>query len=991
MPGYLFRTEKRFEVFMDRFSLNFLLCFLALMISSATAADLSGKLSDPNGTGTPSAKLVIVNTDTHAEVTVVTDERGRFNLQLPEGDYAIYLDRAERVLQAQLTLRGDEERYVDLLSALDQRPPGSAQDRDERARPEAGADSLHSSLSAIRDYDIPLQELENSSKSEFKPLADIVNVFRSQQQSRFHGSIFWFHRNDNFDARNFFDPVGESLPEFKRNQFGVSLGAAIGKKLNLLGTYDGLRIIQGSTRLSHVPTPEQKNGDFSGLEVQLRDPVSGEVLQNNQIPQERINPVARRALALFPEPNRSDSDRNFVNNQPVVRQQDTLSIRGDYRVDRQSKLVVSYDIRDGSEFDVDPLPTFGSNRTERNQTIELDYSRNATNRLLAETRVEFEREIRSDLSVNAGNTGLLNSLGISGVNVSDESDEGYPEFRISGYASPGDGRSPTGSVNNSFSWKGSLTYSLGDHTVQVGGEWEALQINNHRSGGLRRGRFSFDGLFSGDGFADFLFGVPNAASRAVGNDRLDLRSKRWKVFLIDNWKINPKYQLTLGFSYDYFDPYRSANNNVSLFYPLLFETPADGEIVLQGSERALELGLDRAGRGGMIFPDRNDWAPRLGFAYSPLGNNRLILRASYVINYSPLRPQDAPRFFRNYPFYSIENAVSPVDVPDIDLSNPFNSLTPTELTLSLLEPRFRTNYQQEWRFTIETEFIRHWNLKIGYAGIKSSHRPRTIPTNIPLPGSGPIQSRRPNPAFGTIRIGTSGGAFTSQRLELDLVRRFTDSFSIRSSFTWNRIMSDVFRRNPSNPRNLHAERATSSFVPPRRFSLNYILDLPFGRGRALGSNLPGWLLGLVDGWRLSGITRFEDGRRFTVTLPGDFNNDGLTNDRPDRLGSGALNSSPPTVSQYFKIDDFAEPAPFSFGNSGRGILANPGERVWDFSLIKRTAISDGKNVELRVELFNAFNHANFERVNSVFGTSVFGQIFGAKRAREIEVALKYSF
>jgi hypothetical protein len=265
-----------------------------------------------------------------------------------------------------------------------------------------------------------------------------------------------------------------------------------------------------------------------------------------------------------------------------------------------------------------------------------------------------------------------------------------------------------------------------------------------------------------------------------------------------------------------------------------------------------------------------------------------------------------------------------------------------------------------------------------------------IPGNIPHPGPEEIQSRRPNPELGRFSIVTDGGSYGGHSFEVSAQRRLAKGLAFNSGFEWNRVLDDSFYMNPSNPRNLRAERSTGSWFPQRGFFLNYIIDLPMGSGHRLGSSST-WGQYVLDGWRLSGITHIRDGRFFTVRMPGDPNNDGVSGDRPDRIGSGRLESSLRSVDQWFNTADFVEPEAYGFGDSGRNILMAPGHHAWDISVIKRTRLSDGDILEFRVEFFNAFNQVNFDRPDSDFGTSVFGKIFGAERAREIEIALKYSF
>jgi hypothetical protein len=154
---------------------------------------------------------------------------------------------------------------------------------------------------------------------------------------------------------------------------------------------------------------------------------------------------------------------------------------------------------------------------------------------------------------------------------------------------------------------------------------------------------------------------------------------------------------------------------------------------------------------------------------------------------------------------------------------------------------------------------------------------------------------------------------------------------------------------------------------------------------------------LLEGWRISGIGTIQNGIPFSPAVFGDPNNDGVWGDRPNRIGSGILPSSERSIDKWFETSDFVAtdltgPDPQWFGNSGRNIIVAPGEQIWDISFIKTNRISDnGSLLELRIQLFNAFNHVNFERPGNFLGFETFGVISNAGDAREIEIAVKYSF
>jgi len=931
---------------------------------SKQETSLEGTLVTPSGEALPDTELLFVHTATRTTSTIKTDREGRFGLLLPIGEYEIYkLDPSGKTYLTRLDLSSGEVRGIRL------KPSGQEE----------------ASLAAIRDYGV---DISGSSQGDKKKIADLINPFPAKKRGRFFGSIYEFHRNDNFDAPNFFDPPGEPLPEFKRNQFGFTLGFFASTDWTLQGTYEGLRIIQGSTLLTRIPNREQKQGDFSALEEPILDPTTGLPFPGNIIPVDRISPAARRISNALPDPNRDDPDRNHINNDPLVRDQDVFSVRGDWEPQGRFKMTAEYNLTGVERQNVHPLPQFNSIRSERYQSASVSLNHSFTDRLLGYARIGFHRARSYGLSKNAGQEGLVESLGIEGIRVDDPLEEGYPQVYLTDYSSFGDGNSPSTLVRNRLSLDLSTTYVHNSHTFRAGIELSGIQLNNFRSDSTMRGIFSFSGQFTGDAFADFLLGYVKSATRGLGDSRSDLRRKSWEFFIRDQWKIVPNFDFQFGLNYCYTDPYYSIHGNVSTYYPLLFEPPTDGEIVIDGTPRANELGFDKTVQGSMVFPDRNDWSPRLGFTYSPLGSNRLVLRGTYSIYYDP--PDDyfyTSTLGRNFPFFYQQNVFSAEELPTVELDHPFREESETELSLQGIEPRLNTPYIQYWRVSFENALARNWNFEAVYTGRKGTSMTRSIPGNVPPPGPGLIQDRRPNPDYGRFTIINDGGSFNGQYLDVAATKRFADGFSLRSGFGWDRVIDDAVWSDPNNPRDLRAERASASWVAQRRFFLNYIFDLPL----ASLLETDGWTEMVLEGWRLSGITEIRDGRPFTITVPGDPNNDGVWGDRPNRIGSGLLSGSQRSIDQWFNTADFTAPPDYGFGNSGRSILKAPGFQAWDISLIKQTRFNDGDLVEFRVEFFNAFNQVNFFRPNAGYGTSSFGKIFGADRAREIEIALKYSF
>ena len=351
----------------------------------------------------------------------------------------------------------------------------------------------------------------------------------------------------------------------------------------------------------------------------------------------------------------------------------------------------------------------------------------------------------------------------------------------------------------------------------------------------------------------------------------------------------------------------------------------------------------------------------------------MVFRGFYGVFYDSPESEIFLDFMgRNFPFYHVQSSQAAAGDPGLDLSSPFQTDTPTELTIQGISPELRNSYDHSWGLTIQNHVSEQWQIEIAYQGRKGVHEYRVLPGNVPLPGPGEIQARRPNPEFGEFWIVSDGGSSTRHELEFEAERRLADGYSLGFQFEWARRFDDNFDGQPSDPRNLRAEWAPRRGFSERSFSLNYIIDLPFGAEYGLKDD-GNWLKWLMGGWRVSGITEIQSGKAFSVFLPGDPNNDGLHGDRPDRLGSGHFDPSIRSIDQWFNTDDFGHPAAFEFGNAGRNTLVGPAFHKWDVSLVKEAPFADNHRLQLRLALYNAFNHPNFDQPNT--GTRMSGSSF----------------
>jgi len=357
---------------------------------------------------------------------------------------------------------------------------------------------------------------------------------------------------------------------------------------------------------------------------------------------------------------------------------------------------------------------------------------------------------------------------------------------------------------------------------------------------------------------------------------------------------------------------------------------------------------------------------------------------------------------RNYPFFYNERVDSP-NRPDLDIGNPFEAAAVPSLTFKAADPDLRNPFIQDFNVSVQFEFLSNWNIELTYSARRISNYQRVIPGNVPLPDPTPglpIQVRRPNPNFGMFEILKSDATYSSNGMDARVTRRMTELFSVTADFRWDKAITDGWSwisANPNNPRDLDAERSVSGFLPEKRLTVNYILDLPLGKNRLLSTEWAGKFARLFEGWRISGTTSIMGGGRFSVMVFGDPNNDGVWGDRANRVGSGTLPSDERSIDKWFETSDFEIPGYYGadaelFGNAGRNTLTGPGSTQWDISFLKSTRVTEsGHLLELRIQLFNAFNHVNFHQPGNYINLPTFGVISGADDAREIEIALKYSF
>lgn len=825
-------------------------------------------------------------------------------------------------------------------------------------------------------------------------------------------------------------------------------GLLTGSTTNLCGT-GGPANINYDTGQLFDPSSESTlvcpSGAKAGSTVLVGTPIAGNVLGS-------IDPTAQKVLNLFPLPNRSGAI-NFVDNASVPRNDYILQTRVDHTIGANDQLFGRYMF--GQSKFVEPLflPGFGFNLYYRGQNVALGWTHTFTPHLLNEVHLGFQRN--TDIESCEGcpkAPGTIASFGINNLTGFGPQFESDPLFILSNYTYAGNfPYHPQDNNDMVETYQDNLTWTHGRHTIVVGADmqfWQAFRVQAPYSA---NGLFTYSGSYSSLDFelpdaghasdlADLETGTsPTYAARSFAfKYHYQNGGGIWSQYVQDDIKVSRNLTINAGLRYEYRRPAVDKNNAYAAFYPLgpkfsgldnavlitaqpdsvndayctdpqySYLHASDGQCLVASSALRRQLGFTGRTARTLIFPDKDDFAPRLGFAWRPTKSDRLVVRGGVGIFYDlPIlnnqhfgdnNPISAPSqtfnaTFGEPPAVSIHNVFGSAAIPNVD--SQFLGLYVT--------PFYKTPRYTEWSFGTETSLGRGSVLEINYIGNSGEHLTRLHDFgNQPEPGLGPLQPRRPYPAFNTTLYTDSDANANYNSLQAKFTKRFSGGLSLLASYTLAHAIDDAegdegggVGLNPQDDNNLAAERARSANDARNRFVFSYVYELPFGKNRRFLNQGPA-LNAILGGWAVSGIASFQSGFPITVLSIQDFSNTGSNSPRPDRICNGA---GPHRVDDWFNascfsttvLQDALQSGQPRFGDSGRDILDGPGIQNFDFALLRRFSLWESRTLEFRAESFNLANHPNFGQPNATYGSALFGQIASAAAAREIQFALKFVF
>jgi hypothetical protein len=494
----------------------------------------------------------------------------------------------------------------------------------------------------------------------------------------------------------------------------------------------------------------------------------------------------------------------------------------------------------------------------------------------------------------------------------------------------------------------------------------------------------------------------------------------WAHFYVqDGWQIKPGLKLDAGLRYEYNSNLIADANQTS---NINFTAPGGPAFVVAGNlanltaaQNALvviaaaqnptipvvnnaTIGWDSS----LLRPRPLRFSPRMGLAWTIPKSGETVVRAGYGIYTNQAAYSVLQNLAENIPFFlnkTVNNNAAtcgsaPCTINSILSFNPNGAIGANSVNHD-----FAVEYNEVWNLTVQRPISKTTAVELEYVGSRTIHADSSTAVNLPQPGVGGVQGRRPDPnlnAFTTIRW---DGWAVFHSLTVKATRRFTKGLSFDVSYTWSHSIDDASDAGTTNAElnlpeniytdNLAVEKASSSFDHRNRATANIVYDLPFA------SRSTGWLHRAVGGWRASGNFIAQSGAPFTINLSAasDPANIGLVNgnnlERPNV--SGDPNDGPKTSQKWFNPAVFSIPGQFTFGNTPRNSVNGPGLVDLDASLQKEAALRESLKAQFRFDVFNVLNHPNFNLPGRIFGASTFGAITSAQDPRELQFALKLMF
>jgi hypothetical protein len=817
---------------------------------------------------------------------------------------------------------------------------------------------------AVKEFKI----LTNNYDAQYgRTSGGIVNQVIKSGSNQIHGDLFEFWRNDVLNANTFFlNEAGVPRSSFKRNLFGGSLGGPIKKdKVFFFGSYQGSRRREGATpqKLEVLSVPE-RSGNFGELcpagfdgsgncldlttGTQLVNPVTGANYPNNQVP---VNPVIATYISKFLPPPNIAGTNNFISS-PVARiRQDQFVVKSDVNMSAHDTLAFVYLFDDVSDFF--PLQVFkgastggnvpvGSASTDatRRQVGSLTWTHTFSSAWINQARFAANR--RATLQSKPVDTTSPSALGFTNVFPDDPNGAAPPVLFTNSFNLGPSPQGPTTLHDATFQWQDDVTFVHGKHEWKFGGDIRRVR-NNFVFDFFNNGSFDFtNGDFTGNELADFVGGFWDnyfQFSKAI----YGIRTSSYYEYVQDTWKVLPRLSLNLGLRYEYNTPQKDPHKNIMGFAPGRQST-----VFPNAPPDILYSGDSGVGGPGVVFPDRNNFAPRFGFAWDMLGNAKLVMRGGGGIFYDIEDGALNLQFGGQAPFGDVVNFF-PIGFSGTStdpMKDPFATFNPSAPTSPfpftsvgtffvpkigfafITFPHFRTPYSENFNYGFQYQLTPNTVIEAVYVGSMGRKLIQTEEVNFPNPAIMQQQLTLINPATGkpygfvnpdcarqtivdhiniaqctggnttnpidpsgsptgatTLLTNMSNGLSDSHEFQLTIDKRFSRGFTVRAAYTLSKTIDTLSG---------FRSRSSVSTNPLDYRQDRAVSDFDTPQRLVISGlwELPldklhssgGFLKKALQGWEVAAVAEFQAGNPFTFFSENNSSEQNNFLDRPDLNG-----------------------------------------------------------------------------------------------------------
>jgi hypothetical protein len=789
----------------------------------------------------------------------------------------------------------------------------------------------------------------------------VINAITRSGVNQFHGSAYEFLRNSALDARNYFDSA--TIPAFRRNQFGGSIGGPIKKnRVFFFVNYEGVRQNQGITNVDTVPSPDARNGIIHNA-----DGTTTTVT---------VDPLVEPFLGLYPLPNgpllAPGNTGVFSFAGPNISTEDFATGRVDFKISNQDNFFTTYQYDKGLTTLPDSLDTVINGDKTNRQFVAIGEDHIFSPSLLNSFRLGLNRNGAQDVSLSAINP-LAANTALAAV-----PGRYAPELSVPGLTLFGGGVDTGTRVHktlNAYQLYDDVFVTKGIQSIKFGLNFEYDQMNEETVS-VSGGEFKFGSLtnFLTNAPKSFQAGIPGAITPR------NLRQELFGAYFQDDIRLRPNFTLNLGVRYD------------------MATTPTELNGKLANVRNIYTSTAPALGSPLFLNPTLLNFEPRVGFAWDPFPGGKTAIRGAFgLFSFLPTTAQYSSMEANSAPF-ALSGSASPLS-PGLFPTGAFPLLsTGTKLRTSSVQFNPSSSYIEQWNLNIQHQFSANLSGTIGYVGSTGVHLPfhaddanAVLPTATPagylwpqIIGSGTVV----NPNIGRIDYLDWEGRSSYNALEVSVIRRLSHGLQIQGSYTWGRSIDDGSATTISDPYansitsllffNRRPFRGPSDFNVEQNLVINSLWSVP--TPQSLKSPVVRWA---ARGWQVGGVFTAQTGLPFTPLIGGDplGQNNSDPFDYPDRVHGPGCQSlvNPGNVTNYIRLNCFVLPQPTSaiaaqctsfpaapgtcenlIGNAGRNEIVGPGLVTLDFSLIKDNYIKETTDVQFRAEFFNFLNHSNFE-------------------------------